>query len=147
MDGTFGTVTITGQMKKQWKDTSRKLWSLSLTQKRIPEVRTEHPAIVLFDGFKGQMTDNVHSLLVANNIVAIQLPPNCTDKLQPLDLCVNKPVKDGMKAKFQQWYADEASQNSRWSCQYIGGNGSRRRNSCCQRCFKARASWRPYWDY
>ena len=29
------------------------------------------------------------------------------DKLQPLDLSANKPVKDGMKAKFQQWYADE----------------------------------------
>ena len=63
--------------------------------------------MALFDGFKGQTTDNIHSLLVANNIVAIQLPPNCTDKLQPLDLSVNKPVKDGMKAKFQQWYADE----------------------------------------
>ena len=39
-------------------------------------------------------------LLAANNIVAVQLPPNCIDKLQPLDLSVNKPVKDGMKAKF-----------------------------------------------
>ena len=66
-----------------------------------------HPAMALFDGFRGQTTDNIFSLLAANNIVAIQLPPNCTDKLQPLDLSVNKPVKDGMKAKFQQWYTDE----------------------------------------
>jgi len=63
--------------------------------------------LAIFDGFKGQTTDKINSLLAANNIVAIQLPPNCTDKLQPLDLSVNKPVKDGMKAKFQQWYADE----------------------------------------
>ena len=63
--------------------------------------------MAVFDGFKGQMTDNICSLLAANNIVAVQLPPNCTDKLQPLDLSVNKPVKDGMKAKFQQWYVDE----------------------------------------
>ena len=67
----------------------------------------KHPAMAMFDGFKGQTTDNIRSLLAANNIVVIQLPPNCTDKLQPLDLSVNKPVKDGMKAKFQQWYADE----------------------------------------
>ena len=39
--------------------------------------------------------------------VVIQLSPNCTDKLQPLDISVDKPVKDRMKAKFQQWYTDE----------------------------------------
>jgi len=33
----------------------------------------------------------------------IQLPANCTDKLQPLDFSVNKP----MKAKFQKWYAQK----------------------------------------
>jgi len=39
--------------------------------------------------------------------MGIQLPPNSTDKLHPLDLSINKPVKGGMKAQFQQWYADE----------------------------------------
>ena len=37
----------------------------------------------------------------------IQLPANCTDKLQPLDISVNKPMKDLLKSKFQQWYAQE----------------------------------------
>ena len=37
----------------------------------------------------------------------IQLPANCTDKLQPLDISVNKPMKDHLKSKFQQWYAQE----------------------------------------
>ena len=37
----------------------------------------------------------------------IQLPANCTDKLQPLDVSVNKPMKDHLKAKFQKWYAQE----------------------------------------
>ena len=71
------------------------------------KLELKHPAMAFFDVFRGQRTDNIHLLPVANNIVAIQLPPNCTDKLQPLDLSVNKPLKDGMKAKFQQWYADE----------------------------------------
>ena len=46
----------------------------------------KHPAMALFDGFRGQTIDNISSLLAANNIVAIQLPPNYMDKLQPLDL-------------------------------------------------------------
>ena len=32
------------------------------------------------------------------------MPVNTTDKLQPLDLSVNKPAKDFMKQKFQYWY-------------------------------------------
>jgi len=36
----------------------------------ILKLEPKHPAMALFDGFKGQMTDNIHSLLVADNIVA-----------------------------------------------------------------------------
>ena len=35
------------------------------------------------------------------------VPPNCTDRLQPLDLSVNKPAKDLLRDKFQQWYSDK----------------------------------------
>ena len=37
------------------------------------------------------------------------IPANCTDKLQPLplDISVNKPMKDHLKSKFQTWYASE----------------------------------------
>ena len=76
-------------------------------KKEVLKLDAKHPALALFDGFKGQTTDTIYSLLAANCIVPIQLPANCTDKLQPLDLSINKPVKDGMKVKFQQWYADE----------------------------------------
>ena len=30
---------------------------------------------------------------------------NCTDKLQPLDLSVNKPAKDYLRKQFHTWYA------------------------------------------
>ena len=33
---------------------------------------------------------------------------NSTDQLQPLDL---KPVKDFMRGKFQEWYANQVLQN------------------------------------
>ena len=39
-----------------------------------------------------------------DNILYVLIPPNCTDKLQPLDLSVNKPAEDFIKGKFQQWY-------------------------------------------
>jgi len=46
-------------------------------------------------------------LLRSHNIDLIQLPANCTDKLQPLDISIHKSMKDHLKTSFQQWYAQE----------------------------------------
>ena len=51
-------------------------------------------AVVVMDNFKGQVTPAVTKLLEESNIHACLLPPNTTDKLQPMDLAVNKPAKD-----------------------------------------------------
>jgi len=34
------------------------------------------------------------------------VPPNCTDRLQPLDVSVNHAAKHFMWSKFESWYAD-----------------------------------------
>ena len=45
----------------------------------------------------------------------MEIAPNCTDRLQPLDLAVNKPLKDQMKRQFQQWYSEEVEERIRRS--------------------------------
>ena len=65
------------------------------------------PAAAIFDNFRGQTTAAILSLLRSHNIVPIQLPANCTDKLQPLNISINKLMKDHLKSSFQQWYAQE----------------------------------------
>ncbi len=52
---------------------------------------SQHPALIIFDYFKGQCTESVVKLLAENNILYVLVPANCTDRLQPLDLSVNKP--------------------------------------------------------
>ena len=49
--------------------------------------------VVIFDTFKGHTRSEMDFLLLENNISVI-VPSNCTDVLQPLDLSVNKPMKD-----------------------------------------------------
>lgn len=49
------------------------------------------------------------SLLMENNILSVIVPSNCTDLLQPLDLSVNKPLKDHLRRSFQTWYSDQVS--------------------------------------
>ena len=56
------------------------------------------------------MTEAFLDYMAANNVIIVEIPPNCTDRLQPLDLSINKPVKDFLKRKFQSWYADRISQ-------------------------------------
>lgn len=63
--------------------------------------------MVIFDTFKGQTTQTFLDTLEENNILVVEIPPNCTDRLQPLDLAVNNPFKDQMKRQFHHWYAEE----------------------------------------
>ena len=37
------------------------------------------------------------------------IPPNCTNRLQPLDISVNKSVKEFPRQKFHSWYAESVS--------------------------------------
>ena len=68
---------------------SRKRKELNLSEK--------HSAMAIYDSFKGQTTPAILSLLQSHNIIVIKVPANCTDKLQPLDISVNKPVKEEMR--------------------------------------------------
>ncbi len=52
-------------------------------------------------------TPDTLTLLDKHNIIAVQVPAHCTDKLQPMDISINKPVKDEMKKRFQSWYTAE----------------------------------------
>lgn len=78
-----------------------------VTEKRKElKLTDDYPALVLFDSFKGQCTDEVYTLLDQTNILRVFIPSNCTDKLQPIDLSVNKVAKDFLKKRFQEWYGN-----------------------------------------
>jgi hypothetical protein len=74
---------------------------------RVREVVGDKPAVVIIDNFKGQITTAVIGLLEDNNIHVCRLPPNTTDRLQPMDVSVNKPAKDYIKREFQTWYSQQ----------------------------------------
>ena len=46
-------------------------------------------------------------LLDAHNIHVCLLPANTTDRLQPMDISVNKLAKDFLKRQFDQWYSEQ----------------------------------------
>jgi hypothetical protein len=65
--------------------------------RRKLSLSSNHIALVIFDRFKGQCTPAVLQLLFDNNIQIAIVPANLTDRLQPLDISVNKAVKDCLR--------------------------------------------------
>ena len=64
-------------------------------------------AVIIMDNFKGQITPAMNEILEKHNIHTCLLPLNTTDRLQPLDLSVNKVF---LREEFQKWYSEQIMQ-------------------------------------
>ena len=85
-----------------------------IEKKRIAlKLPTTHPALVLYDCFRGQTTAEIESLLEKNNIVTVQISANCTDKLQPMDVSVNRPMKDRLRKNSGHSMLGKSKNNSK----------------------------------
>ena len=75
---------------------------LPYVKKKREELKlpSDQRALVLFDKFKGQCTNSILELLEENNISIVMVPANCTDRLQPLDVSVNKAAKNFLRGQF-----------------------------------------------
>ena len=58
---------------------------------------------------RGHSGEEVQTLLAENHFLAVKVPNNCNDRLQPLDLSVNKAVKDRLRYSFTSWYASQVT--------------------------------------
>uniref|UniRef100_A0A1X7V892 DDE-1 domain-containing protein n=1 Tax=Amphimedon queenslandica TaxID=400682 RepID=A0A1X7V892_AMPQE len=66
---------------------------------------SNYHCLVIIDNFKAQCTDSIFAMLTDNNIYYVFIPANCTDRLQPLDISVNKGAQSYLRNSFQEWYA------------------------------------------
>ena len=71
------------------------------------ELPEDYPALVVYDAFRGHSGDEVQILLTENHLINAKVPSNCTRQLHPLDLIVNKAVKDKLRWSFTAWYAHQ----------------------------------------
>ena len=62
--------------------------------------------ILVADVHRAQQTDGVKALLKKTKTELVNIPPGCTSRIQPLDVCFNKPFKDAIKMQFEK-YIDE----------------------------------------
>ena len=86
-------------------------------QREVLKLSSDHRALVIYDKFEGQCTPAILQLLDENNIDTVYVPANCTDRLQPLDITVNKSAKNFMREQFHRWYAEQIQQQVGYACQ------------------------------
>ena len=74
------------------------------------KVSETQKALVIWDVFKGQMTETVKQKLSSLNIALVAVPANMTHFFQPLDLTVNGSAKKYMRKRFVTYYTAAVKQ-------------------------------------
>ena len=72
--------------------------------------KLDQAVILIMDVFRGQMTEEVVSMLRTNNIWLVKVPNNMTHLLQPYDSTVNGHCKSFMKGMFAEWYRKQVEE-------------------------------------
>ena len=60
-------------------------------------------SMLVLDAFGCQMTDDTNALLHRTNTDLVIIPGGTTTLLQPLDVSINKPFKDGLRRCWSDW--------------------------------------------
>ena len=63
----------------------------------------ERQALLVWDSFRGHLTDAVKYLLSRRNVDVAVIPGGLTPVLQPLDKCINKPFKAKVRTQYEAW--------------------------------------------
>jgi len=77
-------------------------------------LRNTLPRMLVFDVHKAQKTPAVKDLMHRFNTLPVIVPAGCTSLVQPLDVCINKPLKDRIRALADLHYVDYILE---WSAQ------------------------------
>ena len=92
---------------KGWNDAElTKVWIQHVLHQYT---KTKH-ALLVWDTFSGHMTEDVSEELRRKNITVAVIPGGCTSKIQPLDVCINKPFKNSCRSKWVHYLQQSISQ-------------------------------------
>lgn len=61
------------------------------------------PTLLVLDSFRAHITTRIKTLLRKVNAVPAVIPGGCTSILQPLDVSINKPIKDQVRRFWEDY--------------------------------------------
>ncbi|KAM7299429.1 pogo transposable element with KRAB domain [Ixodes scapularis] len=91
---------------KGWMETDLMVdWIDSVWRKR-PGADLAVRSMLVLDSFRCHITQRVKDKLAACRTDLVVIPGGMTSQLQPLDVCLNKPIKDRVRAACNEWLID-----------------------------------------
>ncbi len=60
--------------------------------------------ILIVDAFAAHITPAVKDFIKKRNVKYVIIPGGLTHLLQPLDVCLNKPIKDSLRIQYEDWF-------------------------------------------
>ena len=97
---------VVSAQEKGWMDSDQmKIWIKKAWCARIGGLGRRR-SLVVCDAFEAHVTDSVKSSFKRENTDLAVISGGLTSILQPLDVSLNKPFKDGVRKKWMQWMAD-----------------------------------------
>lgn len=62
--------------------------------------------LLVWDSFKCHISDRAKAAVARRNTIMGIIPGGCTKLLQPVDVSLNKPVKEGYRQRYDEWFAE-----------------------------------------
>ena len=97
---------VVSAQQKGWMDSEQmKVWIQKAWRRRLDGLG-RRKSLLVYDAFEAHVTDTVKAAFKRENTDLAVIPGGLTSILQPLDVSLNKPFKDGVKKRWMQWMAD-----------------------------------------
>ena len=88
--------------KSGWMTDDNCLLSIKHFQSETKSTK-EDPHLLLMDNHGSHISVEIVHFCRENRIVVLTFPPHCSHKLQPLDISVYGPFKNGLRNSFNEW--------------------------------------------
>ena len=92
---------------KCWMDEGDKLWLQTVWNGRAGAL-IQKKSLLVWDMFRAHLSDSCKKTAREMKTDLAVIPGGLTSVLQPLDVCINKPFKDRLRAKWTDWMSSGA---------------------------------------
>lgn len=90
------------QRMHEWVDVVLKPWK----EARDANNPSMQPPIIILDAYRVHQMGSVVQHIQMMGIEVLHIPAGCTYLCQPIDVGINKPIKCGLRDRWEQWMVD-----------------------------------------
>ena len=89
--------------ENRWMDDKGCIKWINKVCERCPGGLLNCKSLLVWDMFKSHLCENIKTTIKRINTDIAVIPSGLTSILQPLDVCLNKPFKDGLRKCWNEW--------------------------------------------